>query len=278
MCWPFLKIWAASAAALASKVCENVDDQALLQRHQETLQQEAWSGGHVASDMIDIFPCLKFIHIPKTGGTSIETVLWNQSAKLSPRTHSWGMFDSKLDCLHKNVGNASTGCQLQNGYCAIWHIPPAADVALLKSYQQCDTFCVVRNPLTRLMSEFRYETFSCDRDGFEKWATSVLDSAERGVSMARDCHLIPQHHFVWANGDPRKGPKTCSHVLRYENLTAEFNELMIQKNIPLVLDRYDQPIDRPVRTCAEREFEPSAELANRVRAAFAADYALFGYA
>mmetsp|Transcript_49962 Transcript_49962/g.89964 ORF Transcript_49962/g.89964 Transcript_49962/m.89964 type:complete len:316 (+) Transcript_49962:171-1118(+) len=53
MCWLFLKIWTVSAAALASKACENVDDQALLQRHQETLRNETRAGRHAAAEVIN---------------------------------------------------------------------------------------------------------------------------------------------------------------------------------------------------------------------------------
>ena len=91
-------------------------------------------------------PKLDFIHIPKTGGQAIE---------------SWGY-------LH---GFSWGGCRLPGGgawpegphpfKCSAFHIPPAVwEAAGTPAYDGADTtFCVVRHPYTRAISEYLWQGY-----------------------------------------------------------------------------------------------------------------------
>merc|ERR1712203_1222044 len=58
----------------------------------------------------------------------------------------------------------------------------------------------------------------------------------RAYPYSRDCHMLPQAAFVhgW---DPETlqvvaSKKSCQHVLRFESLTKDFNELMESRGFP----------------------------------------------
>jgi len=197
--------------------------------------------------------CLKLIHIPKTGGSSIE--------EAGPRSkHHWGKYDSTLKCKGEH-----TGCQ----GCSFWHLPPSWNTSLWDSYRSCDTFCVVRNPMSRVVSEYRFklniarQQDKCSSEHFQAWLQSNLKQKDRRHD---DCHWVPQKDYVFS----KEGARTCTHVLRYENIEKEFSALMGAWgfNVPLQLHKklyHNCHISLPESSRAEiREF-------------FAEDFATFGY-
>ena len=104
-------------------------------------------------------PCLKFIHIPKTGGTKISMQALDHKIR-------WGQYETSLKCSDKrnctDFGAQRECCYAQQEAsqaqhrCSIWHMPPAEDSLLAESYAGCQTFCVVRNPFSHFISEFRW--------------------------------------------------------------------------------------------------------------------------
>ena len=77
-----------------------------------------------------------FIHIPKTAGTSIEKQALNYNIY-------WGVYYFK-NKLNKNYYYSSVP----------WHIPPK--YLTNNEYENKILFCVVRNPYTRIVSEYKY--------------------------------------------------------------------------------------------------------------------------
>ena len=51
-----------------------------------------------------------------------------------------------------------------------------------------------------------------------------------GNRTVGDCHLIPQHEFVFYPN----GTRSCSHVLRYENLEVDLAEFLRRSNISVL--------------------------------------------
>jgi hypothetical protein len=117
-----------------------------------------------------------FIHIPKTGGSSIETAL----AQHGPLLLAAGDTTRDLPCS-----------------------PQHFHAALLKAMLPVDridySFMVVRHPLDRMLSEYRWTTRKAgrwqSRLGFGSWlrAAAVL---RRMNPYHRDNHLRPQKEFA----------------------------------------------------------------------------------
>lgn len=157
---------------------------------------------------------LKFIHIPKTGGTSIEQSAYDVGI-------NWGKYDPNLYLEKWKTLGAS------------WHQPlyqlaePEIYNNLLNKY---DFFCVVRNPYHKIISEF-----------YCPWNVEVLI---KNVSVEyfnmfiqkkiKECpttdHWAPQSLFVY-----HEGKQIIKHVLRFEFLSEEFQKLTQDYglNIPL---------------------------------------------
>jgi len=162
---------------------------------------------------------LEFIHITKTGGTTIE----KSAAEAGIR---WGA------CLYgvKGINNIcnkqsiSREAKLQgftsNGKLIRWHVPPHWFVN--NPLKNNVTFTVVRNPYTRAISEYYCKYFGYkgkdinNKTKMNNWIRMKAKNHRKGN------HMSPQYHYVYNKHDK----KIVDHVLRFENLTEEFNELM----------------------------------------------------
>jgi len=138
---------------------------------------------------------LKFIHITKCAGTSIEMAGEKKNIE-------WGKN-------HKEYG--------------FWHglfpnIPPE----IIEKY---DWFMVVRNPYDRMLSEYH-----CKWGGYSnKSAMNAVARMNRFLmykirkrSISGD-HYTEQYKYVH--------PEKKIHIIKFENLAEEFNNLMIEYNI-----------------------------------------------
>jgi len=146
---------------------------------------------------------LKFIHITKTAGTSIEDV--SRKAGLF-----WGRF-------HKE-------------YAKRWHKPfTTIDKTIREKY---DWFTVVRNPYDRILSEFycRWITpidKNVSIEQFNKQIQShILHRQKHRQSL--DFHYTEQYLYI--------DNSVVIHILKFENLFDEFNRLMQKYNIKITLD------------------------------------------
>jgi len=147
---------------------------------------------------------LRFLHIPKNAGTSIEEAGLTIMQK-------WGKYDTKLKAM--NDVHA-------------WHVPqPIGENA----------FCVIRNPFDKLLSEFRHEImfafhhngpkFSLDANynaqSLNHWLENSIRKVQKNPSHI-DNHFLPQHYYA----------AHCNHILRFEHLQADFDELLVKYNLP----------------------------------------------
>ena len=193
---------------------------------------------------------LQFIHIPKTGGTTVEKIGARYGARWGAQKAEWTR-DSHPDC--------PLGCLGTWQSCSPWHLPLATfrsrgESGGVSSLQE--TFCIVRDPVQRAISQFSFQlqaeatpasyiatgvskgctadalnahihavlgranvSISHLEDEFPLLAAETLGSARTCVDCAAiaDCHWLPQWVYV---------KDTCNHVLRFENLESDFSELM----------------------------------------------------
>eukprot|EP00470_Lotharella_oceanica_P002767 CAMPEP_0170174742 /NCGR_PEP_ID=MMETSP0040_2-20121228/7949_1 /TAXON_ID=641309 /ORGANISM="Lotharella oceanica, Strain CCMP622" /LENGTH=191 /DNA_ID=CAMNT_0010416509 /DNA_START=154 /DNA_END=729 /DNA_ORIENTATION=+ len=120
------------------------------------------------------------------------------------REVSWGMFDGSW-ALRREL-------DLQ-GKCPRWHVPPTGKAEDVK------TFCVVRNPTERAVSEYLWEQATGIYHNGETNAKGlnkrIMDNLHENNTHA-DCHWVQQSEYV----------KHCDNILNFENLHEEFKALM----------------------------------------------------
>lgn len=169
---------------------------------------------------------LEFVHITKTAGSTIESTAAKSGIK-------WGA------CHYKRIRKFGKACSSPDihlgGSKSVrmepWHTPHY--FFLHNPYEGKPTFCVVRNPYERIISEY-YCKFGgykgTDRDNSTIMNRYVQKRAMQSITAKR-AHYLPQHIYVW----DKDNNQMVDHILRFENLTNEFNSLMIQYNISIEL-------------------------------------------
>lgn len=150
---------------------------------------------------------LHFIHIPKAAGTSIEDL----GLKLGVH---WG----------RHAGRpAEQPAAGPYSYCSPWHVPTMPPHSMLADDE---TFCVLRAPSTRWVSQWHHEhrlnsSVYCDGAAFAAWSEHTLDlmstpKANGAATNMRDCHFVGQALFL----------PHCDYALRYEQLAEDLAELL----------------------------------------------------
>jgi len=189
---------------------------------------------------------LYFVHIPKNAGTTVER------SGLS-RGISWGNEDLSF------VYSSFQTRMPDGNICSTYHVPP--DIQLrgylrwfqwLDPHRGAETFCVTRNPVDRMLSEYKYllsdqvswsseyaTTFrnglldypACSVKGLNHFAQSTLGTLMKGSKYIDDCHHVPQVDYIW---DP-SGRRQCANILKLDNLKESFDVLMRQRGYPVKL-------------------------------------------
>ena len=144
----------------------------------------------------------RFVHIPRTGGTSIE--VWAKD-----RNFSWGAIESGgiLAAWRQRWWAGAP-------WCNTWHIPPKYDASVSS---RTPMLAAIRNPYERAVSQALYSGASCDGvDDFVRTRLSRFHAGERSLD---DCHWLPQHEYVT---DSRGALFENIVLLRAETLHTDF--------------------------------------------------------
>lgn len=151
---------------------------------------------------------LKFMHITKTGGTSIEEA----GLRLNV---TWGMHHTEHE---ERYG--------------FWHnLPTRKDPSLLRQYEW---FTVVRNPYDRIVSEFWCKwggdgrPKSVNVQNFNEFIMKMIRT--RGMNPSGD-HYTPQFRYLSLLNI---GPDIVLRVLHFERLHSDFAHLLKIYNLPQV--------------------------------------------
>ena len=133
---------------------------------------------------------LSFLHIPETAGSTIETL--------------------SIDWKKKRCGQGEAGVVWRRA-CA-WHTPPRDIHPRERLYPAQQTFCVVRDPLDRLLSEYKFENRGShqklhDAAAATRWiryhaghvARRRREDSALSAPFPNRCHFLPQSWLrpVW---------------------------------------------------------------------------------
>ena len=205
-----------------------------------------------------------FIHIPKTGGTSIERALGMRGRnKKEDRELLYGRIES----------NDLKRQALLSGY--LQHIT-MADIHTLypeRPFADYFSFSVVRNPWDRLVSTYvntdRHLCRTARARGVELEGLT-FDDYVRAVGELRHAHLQPQHEYLL----DEHGKLAVGYVGRFESLVATFGEICQQLGIRKVLSHEKRSSQRKSK---DHRSYYSPETKKIVEKRYARDIELFGY-
>lgn len=192
--------------------------------------------------------CLFFVHVPKTGGTSVEDYLHRRFGPLS--------------LLDQNKRNGVRGTGL---IIAITHVS-AVDLAEMIPVQADLVFALVRDPSKRLQSEYRWQSGAsrASRLSFSTWLR-VMERCASIDPRAYGNHIRPQSDLV---------PDTAE-VFRLED---GFDALVTRIDAVTGSFTPDVAFGHFKKTGKEagkiRLFKQDAEIINRL---YASDFDRFGY-
>lgn len=142
-----------------------------------------------------------FIHIPKTGGTSVE--------KAFGIYHDWD-YEKLLYNKEEKINGITTAPQH-------W-TPNLIENKLGKdTYSNAIKFTIIRNPYSRVLSEYFYKTGSTNLYNFDEWFFDYYSNIDND-------HKIPQHLFLQTHID---------FIARTESLQDDFTRFVDQYNIKI---------------------------------------------
>jgi len=222
---------------------------------------------------------LSFIHIPRTGGPAVEACTDGDP------NEKWGVQDPALHGLHRI--SKTFKFPRFGGNCYRQHVPPSLFQADEDPYANKETFCIVRDPYAKAVSQFKFELAfykqptECTpqqlNDLIQRRLNDVVDN---GNKFAADCHWAPQSFYVYGVNNQTmlldEKQRSCNNVLSYENLHRPLNELWKEKGYPYTLK---QGVSGTTVSadCHLTPKDIDAESRRLINIVYRDDFRLFGY-
>ena len=188
---------------------------------------------------------LKFIHITKTGGTTIEEIGKENNIK-------WGRF-------HKEYKN--------------WHEPLIEKNNFKR--QKYDWFLIVRNPYDRIISELHCKYGNLKKNNILKKSNDEINKFIQECINKRN--NFKDYSSLYCYGHYKEQYKyLCSDIkctiLKVENLKEDFNNLMKEYNLNITLNKKYNSNKKIFNVCDLNK--ETIELINDV---YNVDFELFNY-
>lgn len=174
---------------------------------------------------------LKFLHIPRTGGTSIEDIAIKHNIK-------WGRFDSwyQQNSIHRY------SCVYGNSR----FLPPWHHKFDLSRLNNNIFFCVIRNPIDRFISCY-YMPFP-QKDGIQNKTTETKNQFNKNISYLADKikdnyigQYGHQHNYIEFKHLDK------IHILCFDRLVEDSNRLFQKYHLPIKLTNSTKSAPSPYR-------------------------------
>ena len=209
---------------------------------------------------------LKFVHITKCGGTTIENIAKKNNVY-------WGRFDNEYKkAISENEGPLKID---------LWHYAPRYMKPNKLKYilDKYDFFTVVRNPYSRMISEYYSywgpkHNITENKDQFNKTITEFLEQTKEKLRNIDDllcCHYIPQ----WLYLLDKDGNIIIRNIIKQENLNDEFNQLMTTYGYSIRLSRNNK--NNPALGDKFTVKDLSKKNIDLINEIYQKDFELFGY-
>lgn len=217
------------------------------------------------------FSQLALVHIPRTGGTSIEDCTKHEESEAR-----WGALQQQIN-----------GLNTQKPSCYRQHVPPSrldSDYYIGK-----ETFCVVRHPYARLISQHGWACGThgppprkCTKDDLNDYLLEKLKEVQRNPYDS-DCHFLPASAYVFGynttSNEVDATQQGCKNVLRFEDgLQDSFNELMQAHGHTYRMEKIDPNTQSPHQNgCNFVGDDLSDEVVQMANEIFRQDFELLEY-
>ena len=197
-----------------------------------------------------------FVHIPKTGGTSIENMIWPTKDQRSPENLWGGLIDGFRN-------------KYQTG--ALQHLMARQILTEVgpETFQAYFKFAIVRNPWDRLISQFTYLTTRPDLCQYL--------GMNSGDSLRTYLQLIAtKKHVQWkqqvAFVSDGEGRSLVDYIGRFEEFEASVRQIMDRIGLPITTIPHEKQSQRgPYQDYYD------SETRDMVAMMYAADIEAFGY-
>ncbi len=212
--------------------------------------------------MISYSKKIIFIHIPKTGGTSIEKMFWPYSFQNNEKNLRRGF-------INKYHNQYQTG-GLQHLTASNIKKAVGQDV-----FNEFSKFSVIRNPYDKIISQFSYMKKRKDlRDFIEMDINTPFKEYLALITKTEHVQWMPQYKFLFDENDQAQ----CDNIIHFENMNEELSMTMKKLKIDkrfIFFDRKIPHLNKSIRKTSIEDFDK--ETKEIIYNLYKEDFNKFGY-
>eukprot|EP00039_Didymoeca_costata_P014510 m.235188 g.235188 ORF g.235188 m.235188 type:complete len:544 (-) comp16040_c0_seq7:2537-4168(-) len=194
---------------------------------------------------------LFFLHIPKTGGSAVEVAGQGLG-------YGWGKFDRFYDGHNGDIHGKSNGQKICD---SPWHEP----VHVGRRPGPLQSFCLVREPIDKMLSEFNFRTpkDQCNDKHLEEWVIQKM-SKVRVDRYMDDCHLLPQYEYT----------RSCDIVIPYDKELSAL-KLTMRARYNITFGKVKKVMPIYAKRCFAKESNFSTNALNLIKEFYEKDFEVY---
>lgn len=203
-----------------------------------------------------------FVHIPKTGGVSIETAFFHRDGIAIKHHNVVGQLSDDQKKYYR-YGNYDSSIKV-NG--PLQHFTALQAKEYVSEFEECYTFAIVRNPWDRLISEMFWRNQRLNTNiTIDRLITQCENETKRGRNG--NCHYIPQ----WLYTHDDNGNQLVDDIFKLEDMDNNVKTINNRLNVDLTVGKANSTDREDYRSY----YTP--ELVKQVGKLYERDIEYFGY-